>query len=76
MVSRTTRKILRVGGSKTVAMPPDWLRALELDLGDLVEVVYDSIVLVMPKTQELDLDFVIRELKLLGAHRRKKNDRV
>ena len=34
MPFESVRKIMQVGGSKTVALPPSWLRALGLGLGD------------------------------------------
>jgi len=61
MPAKTTRKILKVGGSKTVALPPDWLRALELDLGDVVEVLYDTIVIIKPQQIGLDFDLLKHE---------------
>ena len=57
---------MAVGGSRVVALPPDWLAALGLDLGDAVDVIYDSIVLVKPQSMRLDLEFLVKELALLS----------
>jgi antitoxin component of MazEF toxin-antitoxin module len=59
------RRILAVGGSKAVAIPSDWLAAFELRLGDIVEVIHDSIVLVKPQEMLIDLDFLCKELAFL-----------
>ncbi len=44
----SVRKIMQVGGSKTVALPPYWLEAFNLRLGDELLVLADGIVLVVP----------------------------
>jgi len=69
MPAKNTRRILKSGSTKTVALPPDWLRALKLGLGDPVDVFYDSIVLVVPKDSEIDVDYVTKELSILMARR-------
>ena len=71
MTAKNIRRILKSGSSKTVALPPDWLRALKLGLGDPVEVFYDSIVLVVPKDGRIDLDYINKELTILLARRDK-----
>jgi len=42
------RKVLKVGGSGTVALPPHWLDPFKLDIGDELELIYDSIVSIKP----------------------------
>jgi antitoxin component of MazEF toxin-antitoxin module len=42
MSTSTTRRILPAGGSKAVALPPEWLRASRLGCGDAVEVVHEG----------------------------------
>ena len=66
MPAKTTRKLVKVGGSKAVALPPDWLRALKLELGDVLEVFYDSVVLIKPKGMKLSTEFLKRELDILA----------
>ena len=49
-----------------MALPPDWLRALGLDVGNTVEVLYNFIVLIKPKGLKLDPDFMAKELRVLA----------
>lgn len=65
MPMKTHRKILQSGGSRVVTLPPDWLRIYNLDVGDTVEIIYGSIVIIKPKDMKLDLDFIMKELKLI-----------
>lgn len=65
MPACSRRRIMAVGGSKVVAMPPDWLAAFELHLGDTVEVIYDSVVLIKPQEMRIDPDFLCKELAIL-----------
>jgi len=68
------RKIIRQGTSKVVALPPDWLRAFGLDLGDEVDVVYDGVVIVKPQGLQLDPEFLLKQfenLKDFGVHGKK-----
>lgn len=63
-MSVTTRKILRSGASGVVALPPSWLRGRGLHVGDSVEVISGStVVLIKPQHNELDRDLLIRELE-------------
>ena len=64
--AKTTRKIRQTGGSKGVTLPPDWLRALGLDVKDSVDVLYNFVVLIKPKGLKLDPDFMAKELKVLA----------
>jgi antitoxin component of MazEF toxin-antitoxin module len=63
------RRVLAVGGSKAVAMPPNWLCALGLDLGDTVELLYDSVVLIKPQDMRVDPELLVKELALLSPTR-------
>jgi antitoxin component of MazEF toxin-antitoxin module len=63
MPLRLERKILDVGGSKSVAIPPGWLAAYNLTSGDKVDVLVDSVVIVKPKGLHLDLELVAKELR-------------
>jgi hypothetical protein len=42
------------------------LRALKLELGDKVDVLYNNVVLVIPKGVGFDCDFLKRELDILA----------
>jgi antitoxin component of MazEF toxin-antitoxin module len=66
MPARIERKILETGTSRAVALPPDWMRALKLDKGDPVDVLYNFIVLVKPKNVKLDPEFLRKELEILA----------
>lgn len=48
-----------------MALPPDWLRALGLDVGSTVEVLYNFIVLIKPRGVKLDPAFMAKELEVL-----------
>ena len=65
MPARIKRKILRNGDSKTVALPPDWLRMFNLDSGDDVDMFYSSIVIIKAKDFRIDSDLVRKELDLI-----------
>lgn len=67
MPSKIERKILKNGDSKTAALPPDWLRMFNLDVGDDVEIIYNSIVIIKPKGFKLDLSFLKKEFSLIVA---------
>lgn len=64
--ARRKRKVLKSGASKVVALPPDWLRALNLGVGDTVELLYDSVVIVKPKGVKLDPALLSKELEALA----------
>jgi len=51
----SVRKILQVGGSKTVALPPPWLEAFGLGLGDELLVLADGALVVMPLGQRVQV---------------------
>jgi antitoxin component of MazEF toxin-antitoxin module len=66
------RKIIQVGGSKTVALPPPWLEALNLGLGDELLVLADGALLVVPPGQRVQ----VKQLQTLAdiANRRASKD--
>ena len=66
MPAKIQRKILKSGDSKVAALPPDWLRAFNLERGDTVDVLYDSVVLIKPKGVKLDPEFLAKELKIMA----------
>lgn len=63
--AKTERKVIRVGGSHAVALPPHWLCAFNLKVGDVLDVIYDSVVIVKPKQAKLDPELFLRELEIL-----------
>ena len=65
MPALSQRRILSVGGSKAVALPPAWLAALGLDIGDDVIILYDSIVMIKPKGLKVSREFLLKEFALL-----------
>lgn len=65
MPAKVLRKILKSGDSKVTALPPNWLRAFNLDVGDRVEILYDSIVLIKAKDTKLDSNFLKKEFEIL-----------
>jgi len=72
MPAKIQRKILRSGDSKTAALPPDWLRIFNLDVGDDIDIFYNSIVIVKPKDFKLDPDFLKKEFALIMELEQKK----
>lgn len=65
MPAKIERKILKSGDSKCTALPPDWLRIFKIDVGDKVDILYNSIVIVKPKGFKLDADFLKKEFALM-----------
>ena len=65
MPAKIHRKVLRSGDSKVTALPPDWARAFKIEVGDTVEVLYDSIIIIKPKGIELDPEFLRKEFELI-----------
>jgi len=46
--SLSPRKIVSIGSSLAVTLPPDWIRGNDLKAGDRVELLYDEVVRVRP----------------------------
>ena len=65
MPAKIERKILKSGDSKCAALPPDWLRIFNINVGDKVDVLYNSIVIVKPKGFKLDAEFLKKEFALI-----------
>jgi len=65
MPAKMERKILKSGDSKCTALPPDWLRAFNIEVGDKIDVLYNSIVIVKPKGFKLDAEFLKKEFALI-----------
>lgn len=65
MPAKVERKILKTGDSKAAALPPDWLRAFGINVGDNVVMLYNSIVIIKPKGFKLDPDFLKKEFDLI-----------
>ena len=47
------RKIIQVGGSRSVSLPPGWLNAAGLDLGDEIVLVADGVILIAARGTKL-----------------------
>jgi len=58
------RSILQSGDSKVAALPPNWLRLFKLNLGDKIDLIYDSII-IKPRNLEVDQDFLKKEFHLI-----------
>lgn len=65
MPAKIERKILKSGDSKVTALPPDWARMFRLCIGDSVDVLYNSIVIIKPKGFKIDPDFLKKEFDLI-----------
>jgi antitoxin component of MazEF toxin-antitoxin module len=65
MPAKIERKILKSGDSKVTALPPDWLRAFNINVGDDITMLYNSIVIVKPKGFKLDSEFLRKEFALI-----------
>lgn len=65
MPAKSSRKIVRIGSSSFITLPIDWVRGMGLKEGDEVEILYDSIILILPKKIALDMSFIIRELDVM-----------
>lgn len=76
MPAKIERKILKSGDSKVTALPPNWLRAFNLDLGDTVEILYDTIVLIKSKDTKLDSDFLRKEFAILTKFEEKQSQQA
>ena len=70
MPSKNSRKILQVGDSKAVVLPPDWLRAMGLKKGESVEVLYNSVVIIKPLQVTIDFDALKNEWKAIQKKER------
>jgi bifunctional DNA-binding transcriptional regulator/antitoxin component of YhaV-PrlF toxin-antitoxin module len=62
MPAKIDRKIIKSGDSQ---LPPNWVRAFNLKQGDVIELLYDSVVLIKPKDLKLDLEFLKKEFGIL-----------
>ncbi len=52
MVVITKRKIIRIGNSKAITLLDGWLQGLNLKEGDRVSVIYNSLLLVVPRNTD------------------------
>lgn len=66
------RKVRQSGDSKVAALPPDWLRMFKINVGDTVEIFYDSIVIIKPYGFKLDSEFLKKEFALILELEKKK----
>lgn len=65
MPAKMERKVRQSGDSKVTALPPDWLRMFNIDVGDSVTIFYNSIVFIKPKGFKLDAEFLKKEFALI-----------
>lgn len=63
--AKIVRKVLRTGDSKVAALPPDWLRMFSIQVGDNVDMLYNSIVIIKPRDFQLDPAFLKKEFDLI-----------
>lgn len=63
--SKIVRKVRKSGDSKVAALPPDWMRMFKINVGDRVDVLYNSIVIVKPRGFKLDPEFLKKEFDLI-----------
>lgn len=65
MPAKIVRKVLRSGDSKVAALPPNWLRMFKIEIGDNVDMLYNSIVIIKPRGFQLDPEFLKKEFDLI-----------
>jgi len=65
--AKTERKVIRVGGSQAVALPPHWLCAFNLKVGDVLDIIYDSVVIIKPKRAKLDPELFVKEFEMMAS---------
>lgn len=75
MPAKITRKVLRSGDSKVTALPPDWVRMFRIKIGDSIDVLYNSIVIIKPRGFQLDPEFLKKEFDLIMELEKEKEDR-
>jgi antitoxin component of MazEF toxin-antitoxin module len=61
---RVKRKIISVGSSKSVTIPPAWLSSHHLTSGDVVDLIIGSVVVVKPASLSIDPQLLVREIGL------------
>ena len=65
MPAKIERKVLKLGDSKVIAIPPDWARMFRIEKGDDIDVIYNAIVILKPPHLQLDLEFLKKELEII-----------
>lgn len=75
MPAKIERKVLKSGDSKVTALPPHWLRMFGIEIGDSVEILYNSIVIIKPPNLQLDSDFLKKEFALMLQLEKQKETR-
>lgn len=58
------RKIIAVGSSRSVTIPPAWLSTHNLRKGDVVDLIIGSVVVVKPLSLEIDPVLLVKEMAL------------
>jgi len=69
--ARSTRKVLSNGDSKAITIPADWAKAYGIEIGDTLEVLYGSVIIIKPVDLEIDLEVLLREFSpILTSYKR------
>ena len=61
------RRVLVSGNSKVAALPPSWLRLYGIKPGDRVDLVYGSVVMIVPRGVRLDAEALRQETSLVAG---------
>jgi len=64
MPAQAKRKLMKLGSSAVIAIPPDYRKYHHLNLGDEVEILYDSLVLIIPMNRK---HLLIEKKELIDA---------
>lgn len=62
------RKVLKLGDSRVTALPPNWLRYFEIETGDTVEILYNSVVVIKPVGLKMNHDLLRKEFDPTFEH--------
>jgi antitoxin component of MazEF toxin-antitoxin module len=65
MPSKIERKIIQAGSSKVAALPPDWLKMFNLDIGSDLDMIYNSVIIIKPRGFHIDPELMRREIDLI-----------
>jgi len=59
------------------ALPPHWMKAFKLKVGDEIDILYNSIIIIKPKNLQLDPEFLKKEFALMLEleHQRKETEK-
>ena len=63
--AKLVRTVLQSGDSKVVALPPAWARIFKIDLGNKLDVFYNSLIIIKPHGMKFDPAFLRKEFDLI-----------